>query len=40
VPLGVDEFGQSGSRGELYGQMGIDVATIVEAALVALDLGR
>ncbi|HEV2528429.1 MAG TPA: transketolase C-terminal domain-containing protein [Thermomicrobiales bacterium] len=40
VPLGVDEFGQSGSRGELYGQMGIDVATIVEAGLLALDLNR
>ena len=40
VPLGVDEFGQSGSRGELYGQMGIDVGTIVEAGLLALDVNR
>ena len=38
VPLGVDEFGQSGSRGELYGQVGIDVDTIVNAGLLALDL--
>ncbi len=38
VPLGVDEFGQSGSRGELYGQVGIDIDTIVNAGLLALDL--
>lgn len=38
VPLGVDEFGQSGARGELYGVMGIDIDTIVEAALLALEL--
>ena len=38
VPLGVDEFGQSGLRSDLYGQVGIDVDTIVNAGLLALDL--
>ena len=38
VPLGVDRFGQSGTRGELYAQEGIDPDTIVNAALLALDL--
>lgn len=38
VPLGVDEFGQSGSRQELYKAMGIDADQIVNAAFLALDL--
>ncbi len=36
VPLGVDVFGQSGLRSELYGYTGIDAAHIVNAALLAL----
>jgi pyruvate dehydrogenase E1 component len=36
VPLGVDAFGQSGRRGDLYREMGIDVDHIVNAALLAL----
>jgi pyruvate dehydrogenase complex dehydrogenase (E1) component len=38
VPLGVDEFGQSGSRDDLYHQTGIDADQIVNAAMLALDL--
>ena len=38
VPLGVDEFGQSGSREALYRQTGIDADQIVNAAMLALDL--
>lgn len=38
VPLGVDEFGQSGSRQDLYRVMGIDADQIFNAALLALDL--
>jgi pyruvate dehydrogenase E1 component len=38
VPLGVDDFGQSGSRAALYRAYGIDVDTIVNAALLALEL--
>jgi pyruvate dehydrogenase E1 component len=38
VPLGIDRFGQSGSRAELYASEGIDAETIVNAALLALDL--
>ena len=38
VPLGVDEFGQSGSRADLYRATGIDADQIVNAALLALDL--
>jgi pyruvate dehydrogenase E1 component len=38
VPLGVDEFGQSGSRAALYHKTGIDVDQIVNAALLALEL--
>jgi pyruvate dehydrogenase E1 component len=38
VPLGVDEFGQSGGRQELYKVMGIDADQIFNAALLALDL--
>jgi pyruvate dehydrogenase E1 component len=36
VPLGMDRFGQSGGRAELYGYAGIDAAHIVNAALLAL----
>jgi len=38
VPLGVDEFGQSGTRAELYQYYGLDAESIVSAALLALDL--
>ena len=38
VPLGVDSFGQSGSRPELYREYGIDAEHIVNAALLALEL--
>jgi len=38
VPLGVDDFGQSGSRPDLYRYYGIDARAIVEAAVLALDL--
>jgi pyruvate dehydrogenase E1 component len=38
VPLGVDEFGQSGSRDALYRQTGIDAGQIANAAFLALDL--
>jgi pyruvate dehydrogenase E1 component len=38
VPLGVDDFGQSGSRADLYRYYGIDPESIVSAALLALDL--
>jgi pyruvate dehydrogenase E1 component len=32
IPLGVDHFGQSGARGDLYRHYGIDVAAIAQAA--------
>jgi pyruvate dehydrogenase E1 component len=38
VPLGVDTFGQSGTRPELYREYGIDADHIVNAALLALEL--
>jgi pyruvate dehydrogenase E1 component len=38
VPLGVDEFGQSGSRRDVYRKVGIDADQIVNAAFLALDL--
>ncbi|MGH3452290.1 MAG: transketolase-like TK C-terminal-containing protein, partial [Haloechinothrix sp.] len=38
VPLGVDEFGQSGSRQALYHATGIDTDQIVNAGLLALEL--
>ena len=38
VPLGVDEFGQSGSRADLYRATGIDADQIVNAAMLALEL--
>jgi pyruvate dehydrogenase E1 component len=40
VPLGMDRFGQSGGRAELYGYAGIDPDHIVNAALVALNIGE
>ncbi|HEV2072078.1 MAG TPA: 1-deoxy-D-xylulose-5-phosphate synthase N-terminal domain-containing protein [Thermomicrobiales bacterium] len=40
VPLGVDQFGQSGARKDLYRVMGIDADQIFNAALLALDLAR
>jgi pyruvate dehydrogenase E1 component len=36
VPLGMDHFGQSGTRAALYNYAGIDTGHIVNAALVAL----
>ncbi len=39
VPLGVDTFGQSGTIPDLYGSAGIDSNHIVEAAILALELG-
>jgi pyruvate dehydrogenase E1 component len=38
VSLGVDDWGQSGSREDLYREYGIDVETIVNAALSTLEL--
>ncbi|MDP9365625.1 MAG: pyruvate dehydrogenase [Chloroflexota bacterium] len=40
VPLGVDQFGQSGSRAALYRETGIDAAEIVNAAMLALELAE
>ena len=40
VPLGVDEFGQSASRADLYHAVGIDADQIVNAAMLALELPR
>ncbi len=37
VPLGVDRFGQTGSQPELYAEYAIDAASIVTAALIALE---
>ena len=37
ISLGVDAFGQSGSRAALYQAMGIDSSSIVSAALTALN---
>lgn len=38
VPLGMDKWGQSGSRSSLYEYAGIDVGEIVNAAMLALEL--
>jgi len=38
VPLGVDEFGQSGARLDVYRKVGIDPEQIFNAGLLALDL--
>ena len=38
VPLGVDEFGQSGARQDVYHKVGIDADRIFNAGLLALDL--
>jgi pyruvate dehydrogenase E1 component len=38
VSLGVDDFGQSGSRADLYHATGIDADQIVNAAMLSLDL--
>jgi pyruvate dehydrogenase E1 component len=40
VPLGVDQWGQSGSRADLYEYAGIDVDEIVNAAMLALELNE
>jgi pyruvate dehydrogenase E1 component len=37
VPLGMDRFGQSGARADLYSYAGIDAGHIVNAALLALN---
>jgi pyruvate dehydrogenase E1 component len=39
VPLGVDTFGQSGTIPDLYAYAGIDANHIVEAALLAIEIG-
>jgi pyruvate dehydrogenase E1 component len=36
VPLGVDRFGQSGRRADLYANYGIDAESIFNAAMIAL----
>ncbi len=38
VALGVDDFGQTGTRADLYHYFGIDAESIAEAAFSALDL--
>ena len=38
IPLGVTEFGQSGSRAELYQEYGIDTDSIIAACFAALDI--
>ena len=38
IPLGVTEFGQSGSRAELYQEYGIDTESIIAACFAALDI--
>ena len=40
VPLGMDLWGQSGSRAELYDYAGIDIEEIVNAAMLALELNE
>ena len=40
VPLGVDEFGQSGSREALYRKTGISTDDIINASMLALDLAQ
>jgi pyruvate dehydrogenase E1 component len=35
--LGVDEFGQSGNRHDLYRHFHLDVASIADAAFCAID---
>jgi pyruvate dehydrogenase E1 component len=40
VPLGVDEFGQSGTRADLYKKTGIDADQIVNAAMLSLELAQ
>ena len=40
VPLGVDEFGQSGARQALYEKVGIDAEQIFNAGLLALELAE
>jgi pyruvate dehydrogenase E1 component len=40
VPLGVDRFGQSGQRADLYREEVVDAESIVNAALVGLGLGE
>src|SRR5678815_4544930 len=40
VPFGMDQWGQSGSREELYEYAGIDVDEIVNAAMLALELNE
>ena len=37
VPVGVDGFGQSGSREDLYRAHDLDTESVVNAALIALD---
>jgi pyruvate dehydrogenase E1 component len=41
IPLGVDDFGQSGARSDLYRHYGIDAESIMKAVrtLLARDTG-
>ncbi|CAN5856038.1 hypothetical protein BH23ACT5_BH23ACT5_00540 [soil metagenome] len=39
VPVGVDRFGESGTVEEVYGVLGLDAPSIVNAGLLAADLG-
>ena len=38
ISLGVDRFGQTGSRADLYGHFGIDASGIAEAAYSVLEI--
>jgi len=38
VPIGVDRFGESGTLNEVYGAVGLDAETIVNAGLMAVEL--
>jgi pyruvate dehydrogenase E1 component len=38
LPLGVSEFGQSGTRAELYKEYKIDTDSIIAACLAALEI--
>ena len=38
IPLGVDEWGQSGNREDLYREYGTDSESIINACFAALDI--
>jgi pyruvate dehydrogenase E1 component len=39
IPVGVDRFGESGTVDEVYGLVGLDVPSLVNAGLLAVDIG-